>query len=87
SLGESLGVVFADNLIHFRSIEYRNQMYRIIAIRKMRQSGFDPSLREFRIQDGRIRVLPVEESGIGVMSGITVQQHRMHQEMLHDGGA
>ncbi|MCA1723933.1 MAG: hypothetical protein LC748_06745, partial [Thermomicrobia bacterium] len=53
SLGESLGVVLADNLIHFRSIEYRNQMYRIMAIRKMRQSGFDPSLREFRIRDGR----------------------------------
>jgi len=86
-LGESLGVVLADNLIHFRSIEYRNQMYRIIAIRKMRQSGFDTGLREFRIEDGRIRVLPIEESGIGVTSGITAQQHRMHQEMLHDGGA
>jgi len=86
-LRESLGAVLADNLIRFRSIEYRNRLYRIVSIVKMRQSGFDTGLREFRIEDGRIRVLPVEESGIGVMSGITAQEHHTDQAVLHDGDA
>ncbi len=86
-LRESLGAVLADNLIRFRSIEYRNRLYRIVSIFKMRQSGFDTGLREFRIEDGRIRVLPVEESGIGVMSGITAQEHRTDQAVFHDGDA
>lgn len=86
-LGASLGAVLADNMIRFRSVEYRNRLYRIISVLKMRQSGFDTGLREFRIEDGRIRVLPVEESGISIMSGITAQEQRTHQEMLYDGGA
>jgi len=86
-VGESIGAVFADNMIRLRSVAYQNRLYRIISILKMRQSGFDPGLREFRIEDGRIRVLPVEESGIGVMGGITAQERRAHQAMHHDGSA
>ncbi len=52
----------------------------------MRQSGFDPGLREFRIDDGDIRVLPVAESGIGVLSGIAAQERRESPSIHHDGG-
>lgn len=86
-VGESIGAVFADNMIRLRSVTYQNRLYRIISIQKMRQSGFDPSLREFCIEDGRIRVLPLEESGIGVMDGIAAQEDRAHQTMYHDGSA
>jgi circadian clock protein KaiC len=84
-LSESLGVVLADNLIRIRAIEYQNRVYRIIAILKMRQSGFDPSLREFRVEDGAIRVVPVEESGIAVMDGIAARKQRTMHRTQPDG--
>jgi len=51
----------------------------------MRQSGFDPSLREFRVEDGTIRVVPVEESGIAVMGGITAREQRTMRRTQPDG--
>lgn len=85
SPSESLGATLADNLIRTRSIEYQNRLYRIISILKMRQSGFDPSLREFRVEDGTIRVVPVEESGIAVMGGITAREQRTMRRTQPDG--
>lgn len=82
---DSLGAVLADNLIRTRSIEYQNRLYHIISILKMRQSGFDPSLREFRIEDGTIRVVPVEESGIAVMGGITAREQWTMRRTPPDG--
>lgn len=84
-LGEALGAVLADNLLRLRTVEYGNRIYRILAILKMRQSGFDPSLREFRIENGAIRVLPVAESGIAVLSGIAAQEGHEMRASRHDG--
>jgi len=42
----------------------------------MRQSAFDPGLREFRIADGQVRVLPLAESGIETMDSIVAQEER-----------
>ena len=86
-IGEALGAVLADNLIELRSAEYGNRLYRILSIRKMRQSAFDPSLREFRVADGAIRVLPIEESAVGVLSGIAAQEGRDARAVHYDGGA
>jgi circadian clock protein KaiC len=86
-IGESLGAVLADNLIKLRSIEYRNQLYRILSVLKMRQSGFDPGVREFRIEEGVIRVLPVAESEIGVLNGIAAQERGGQPSMHNNGGA
>jgi circadian clock protein KaiC len=86
SIGESLGAVFADNLIRLRSIIYHDHLYRVLSVLKMRQSGFDPGVREFRIDDGAIRVLPVSESGIGVLSGIAAQERHDLPSMQLDGG-
>jgi circadian clock protein KaiC len=84
-LGESLGAVLADNLIRLRSIECQNRLYRIFSIMKMRQSGFDSSLREFSIENGTIRVVPLEESGIAVMGGITAREQRTMRRTQSDG--
>jgi circadian clock protein KaiC len=68
--------VLTENLLVLRSVEYQDRLYRIISVFKMRFSGFDPALREFRIEDGGIRVLPINESGEQVMTGITRQERR-----------
>jgi circadian clock protein KaiC len=86
-VGESIGAVFADNLVRLRSVVYHDRLYRILSVLKMRQSGFDPGLREFSIEDGVIRVLPVSESGSGVLSGIAAQERRESPAIQHDGGA
>lgn len=39
----------AENIILLRSIELRSQLYRLISILKVRDSGFDPSLHEYII--------------------------------------
>lgn len=85
--GESLGAILADNLLRLRSVEYQNRLYRVISVLKMRLSGFDPGLREFRIQDGAIRVVPVEESGFAVMGGITTREQRTMRRTQPDGDA
>jgi circadian clock protein KaiC len=86
-LGESLGAILAENLLRLRSVEYQNRLYRVISVLKMRLSGFDPGLREFRIQDGAIRVVPVEESGIAVMGGITTREQRTMRRTQPGGDA
>ncbi|MCA1723929.1 MAG: KaiA-binding protein [Thermomicrobia bacterium] len=70
------GAVLADNLMELRWVEYQSRLYRILSVRQMRSSAFDPGLREFRIEAGAIRVLPLAESGIATMGGIEAQEHR-----------
>lgn len=85
-MGETLGAALADNLIRLRLAEYGSHPYRILSILKMRQSGFDPGLREFRIAEDAVRVLPVEESGIGILTGIAAQEGRVSRAKRHDRG-
>jgi circadian clock protein KaiC len=40
---------FAENLILLRYVEIGSQLGRLLSVVKMRDSDFDPSLREFRI--------------------------------------
>lgn len=63
-------VVTTENIIAIRRVVYTGKMYRVISVLKMRQSAFDRSIRELRIEDGTIRVLPSAESGDGVLRGI-----------------
>jgi circadian clock protein KaiC len=76
--------VLTENLLILRSLEYQERLFRVISVLKMRFSAFDPSLREFRIEDGGVHVLPIGESGEGVMTGITQQEQRRSQR---NGGA
>jgi circadian clock protein KaiC len=66
--------VLTENLLLLRSLEFQERLYRVISILKMRFSSFDATLREFRVEDGGIRVLPISESGERVMTGITHQE-------------
>jgi circadian clock protein KaiC len=86
-IGEALGAVLADNLIRLRSVEHHNRLRRVLSILKMRQSACDPSLREFRIDAGAIRVLPIAETGADVLGEIATQEGRNARAGWHDGDA
>jgi circadian clock protein KaiC len=73
---EDFSAMLSDNLVILQWIEYQGRMYRMLSVRKMRRSAFDSGLREFRIGDGTIRVLPLTESGIETMGGISRQEQR-----------
>jgi circadian clock protein KaiC len=75
-VADTLPAVLSDNLLILQWVEYEGRLYRILSVWKMRQSAFDPGLREFRIEDGRVRVLTLEESGLARMGGIAAQEER-----------
>lgn len=75
-VSDALPALLSDNLVILRWVEYRGRKYRIVSVQKMRQSAFDPGLREFRIADGQVRVLPLAESGIETMDSIVAQEER-----------
>jgi len=85
--GDVLTTIIPDNTLMMRVVEYHNDRRRILSIVKMRQSGFDAGLREVRIADGMIRVLPVDESDLGVLTGIATQENREMHAVHPDGGA
>lgn len=61
--------VTAENVLFLRHVELRGQLRRIISILKMRESGYDPHVREFMIGENGIRVLePLR--GEGLLTGI-----------------
>lgn len=61
--------VAAENVIFLRHVELRGQLRRIISILKMRESGYDPHVREFVIGEDGFRVLePLR--GEGLLTGI-----------------
>ena len=61
--------VAAENVLFLRHVELRGQLRRIISILKMRESGYDPHVREFVIAEDGIRVLePLR--GEGLLTGI-----------------
>jgi len=41
----------AENIIVLRHVQHRTQLYRLLSILKLRDSGYDPSVREFKITD------------------------------------
>jgi circadian clock protein KaiC len=62
--------VTAENVIFLRHVELRGRLRRILSILKMRESGYDPHVREFAIESNGIRVLdPLRESE-GLLTGL-----------------
>ena len=61
--------VIAENLILMRYVELRSQLYRLLSILKLRDSGFDPALREFRISGSGIDLADTFQSAEAIMSG------------------
>jgi len=60
----------ADNLILLRQVELRSQLYRLIAILKVRASGYDTAIREFQITNQSIEVATTFESADAILAGI-----------------
>jgi circadian clock protein KaiC len=61
--------VTADNLLFCRHVELRGRLHRILSVLKMRESGFDPYVREFVVTDAGIRVLDPVNSAEGLLTG------------------
>lgn len=59
-----------DNIIFLRYVELRSQLYRLISIMKLRDSDYDPSIREFRIDRRGIRVASTFRSAEAILTGV-----------------
>ena len=59
-----------ENIIFLRHVELYSQLYRLISIMKMRQSGYDPSIREFRITDHGLDIASTFKSAQSILTGI-----------------
>lgn len=62
--------LLSENLLLFRHVEFRGELYRILSILKMRDSPHDHSIRQYGISDRGMRVLARRESSEGVLAGI-----------------
>ena len=58
-----------DNLLMMRFVELRAELRRVLSVLKIRDSTYDPSLREFVIQDGEVVLTRAFEQIATVMSG------------------
>ena len=58
-----------ENLILMRQVELRAQLYRLISIMKLRESGYDSAIREFTISRRGIDVAASFESAEAILSG------------------
>ena len=62
----------AENLLLMRQGEFKNHLYRIISVLKMRDSNYDRTIREFSISDGGgIKVLEESQSLPGLLEDLT----------------
>jgi len=59
----------ADNILFLRYVELHSQIYRLISILKMRESGYDSAIREFRITEQGIEVAPTFASAKDILTG------------------
>jgi len=59
-----------ENIIFLRYAELRSQLYRLISILKIRRSGYDPAIREFRITHKGIEVADTFESAEAILTGL-----------------
>lgn len=62
--------VTAENVLFFRHIELRGRLHRIASVLKMRESGYDPYVREFEITAQGVRVLGPMDAAEGLLTGV-----------------
>lgn len=58
-----------DNIVFLRYVELRSQLYRMLSILKMRESDYEPALREFSISSRGIDVAETFESAEAILTG------------------
>ena len=59
-----------DNIVFMRYVELRSQLYRLISILKVRESGYDSSIREFRMSAHGIDLSDTFESAEAILTGV-----------------
>jgi circadian clock protein KaiC len=69
----------ADNLLFLRYVELESQLYRLLSILKMRESGYDPAIREFRITAQGIDVASTFASAQAILTGVALPRSRKEQ--------
>ncbi|HMA36734.1 MAG TPA: ATPase domain-containing protein [Chloroflexia bacterium] len=70
-LSDTAFMAVAENLLLLRQVEYRNQLYRVLSILKMRASAYDARIREFTIRDAvGLTVLDSLQSAEGLLTGL-----------------
>jgi circadian clock protein KaiC len=70
-LSETAFTALAENLLLLRQVEYQAQLYRIVAVLKMRDSAYDNHIRQFVIEEeSGLKVLDPLLSAQGLLSGI-----------------
>jgi circadian clock protein KaiC len=57
------------NVMLLRHVELRSQLYRLISIIKLRDSDYDPAIREFRIEDRGIVVADTFKTAEAILGG------------------
>jgi circadian clock protein KaiC len=62
--------VTAENMLFFRQVELRGRLHRIASVLKMRESGYDPYVREFEISSEGFRMLGPLAAGEGLLTGV-----------------
>ncbi len=59
----------AENLLFLRHVELYGQLRRVLSILNLRNSRFDPGVREFEIRDDGIRILDPIHTAEGLLTG------------------
>jgi circadian clock protein KaiC len=62
----------AENLIYLRFVEMRSHLFRLLSVLKVRDSGYDSSLREFHITSDGIRLEKTFESAEAILTGTAI---------------
>ncbi|HUS14546.1 MAG TPA: ATPase domain-containing protein, partial [Chloroflexia bacterium] len=60
----------AENIIFLRYVELHSQLYRLVSIMKVQESGYDPAIREFRITSEGVDVAPTFQSAEAILTGV-----------------
>jgi circadian clock protein KaiC len=62
--------IAAENMLFLRQVELRGRLHRVASVLKMRESGYDPYVREFEITPQGVRVLAPFDSAEGLLTGV-----------------
>lgn len=60
---------YSENIILLRYVELRSQLYRLLSVMKMRESAYDPAIREFTITRHGIQVAQEFSSAEAILTG------------------
>jgi circadian clock protein KaiC len=66
----------AENILYLRSVEYEARLRRLLCVFKMRNSGYDPTLRELLIGERGVELGQALEGGEQLLTGLARRPHR-----------